>query len=199
MQHVGEVALIALFLMDWMNQEWEKCSPWDPWRHSTLFSEGEVGVILRRALVHDIEEIVTGDIARPTKYSDNDLAVMLKKLEKKAAKAVIETYELPTKWLGSWENAKEGDEGLIIKVADALSVVLTCYREINLYSNNHFRPVRKEAINYIANLIKYIDSISKKLEELEYENQFIMTALIDFLESAKKLLMEGLQNENINR
>ena len=115
---------------------------------------------------------------------------MLKRLEKKAAKTVIETYELPTRWLGSWENAKEGDEGLIIKVADAISVVLTCYREINLYSNNHFKPVRKEAINYMDNLIKYISNETNKLEELDYEEKFIMKALTDFLESAKELLVE---------
>lgn len=190
LQHVGEVAIICLFIVDWLNEEWEECSPWDSTEHQDLFSESSIATILRRALVHDLEEIITGDIARPTKYSSEDLSSMIKKLELSAADAVVNTYKLPD-WTGSWAEAKAGPEGLIVKVADAMTVLLTCYREIILYSNNHFKSVRENASDYVNNMINSLYRKLKLLDESDYENQFITKALIDFLKSGKKLLWEN--------
>lgn len=152
MQHVGEVGLLCLYMVDHINET----------AGYTVFTEEETASILRRALVHDMEEIKTGDIARPAKYSSQGLSDMIKELERHSAAEVVSEYELPTKWLHEWSIAKDGRGGLVVKVADALSVMLTCYREVHLYCNKPFQKVQDEAFAHFALLI---DALREKSEQ----------------------------------
>ena len=96
---------------------------------------GNVGVnmevALRRAVVHDLDECVTGDIIRTFKHCDPEANKLLKKLTTKNFKEAMEHVPLGTTILGDWSDAKKYDlEGRIVELADLWSVAEYAQREI---------------------------------------------------------------------
>jgi 5'-deoxynucleotidase len=160
LQHAGEVAIIGGYLMDMTG----------------AFTPEEYAEFMRRALTHDMEEIVTGDIARPTKYANEELKNKLKELERISAKQVVEHYELPKEWLHSWSHAKEGKIGWVLKIADCATVLMTCYREIGLVSNKSFEKVGLEALKFAKELL---EELNTKLENTV--DSYIYSQLYGFL------------------
>lgn len=175
MQHAGEVAIIGGYLMDSIGR----------------FTPEEYAEFMRRALFHDMEEIVTGDIARPTKYANEDLKNKLKELEYISANQVVEHYELPKEWLDSWMHAKEGKIGWVVKVADCIAVLMTCYREVGLTSNKAFIKVADEALKYSEELIQ-------ELYKKSATDPWVFSHLCGFLgrtHKAVKELIDGTDKE----
>ena len=91
---------------------------------------------LMRAILHDIEEAVTGDFPRPFKYSDPRLHAMLEEAGDRAARSVAEAIfprtgpdpdvasEQAMTVLRHWEMSKANDvEGRTVRLADYLSVL----------------------------------------------------------------------------
>jgi 5'-deoxynucleotidase len=177
MQHAGEVAIIGGYLIDHINSQ------------KPTFSEMDYAEFMRRALVHDMEEVITGDIARPTKYANEELKNKLKELEYLSAVQVINHYELPHRWITSWNTAKEGRIGWLVKVADCATVMMTCYREIGLVSNKSFIRVGEEAVKYARALVEELAIKTK-----EDDDKFMYEQLQEFLTwtaSLVKSTMEG--------
>lgn len=140
LEHTAAVALIALKIAN-------EC-PYDV----------NVAKLLTKALLHDMEETITGDIMTPVKYHDEELTKAIKSFEREAGKTVAEkvfgdwSYEY-------WLNAKDHTvEGSIIRIADKAAVVYKFKQEISL-GNSSF--------------CQYEENIWNALHEIKCETKFI--------------------------
>jgi len=102
-----------------------------------LMCKGEridLGKLLASATIHDVEEIIVGDIPSPTKYSSSYVTTGIKALEEESAKKLLSKrmYKI-------WANAKSGKEGFIVELADKLAVVYKIQQEVEQYGNNTLR------------------------------------------------------------
>jgi 5'-deoxynucleotidase YfbR-like HD superfamily hydrolase len=149
---------------------------------------------MMRAVVHDMDEIITGDIVRPTKYASPEILVILKKLEEDSIGKVIERFDLPVRWEEDWRQAKKDNVGMLLKVADTLAVVMTCYREVTLYSNNQFIKVAEEAYAYIEELSYKLSGLIPQTDD---RSQKIYRFLLDFIIQAKYVLKDIIPPEEI--
>ena len=99
-----------------------------------LMAAGEhidLGKLMASAAIHDVEEVIVGDIPSPTKYSSNHVTVGIKAFEEQSAKEL-----LSERLFGIWKDAKQGKEGFIVELADKLAVVYKIQQETLEYGNN---------------------------------------------------------------
>jgi len=111
-----------------------------------LIAEGvdvDIAKLLLRAVMHDIGETITGDVARPTKYSRKSVKNGLDAFEGKAVKHIEKVLSIS--FTEEWENAKdESIEGYIIRIADWASVLVKVMTEVVYYNNHGFIRVLEE-------------------------------------------------------
>ena len=140
-----------------------------------LILEGEeinIGGLLSRATLHDVEEIVIGDIAAPTKYWSPKVTSTIKNIETEAAFAVLSNLD-PTKTLFSiWASAKLGKEGFIVALADKLAVVYKVSQEINGYSNHTLKE-------HIHGLIPALEKFYESDNICVIDNKHIIVDILD--------------------
>lgn len=89
------------------------------------------GEVALRGLVHDVEESLTGDIIRDTKYDNPEILLAIKQVESVKAELIFKELRIPGRTFHQiWKSAKDASiEGQIVKLADFLSVTMYCYRE----------------------------------------------------------------------
>jgi len=88
--------------------------------------------LLKCALVHDMEECLTGDFLRSFKYSSIALRAELEEGAERAAKATFDEIhkELSHWYVNAWRQAKNNTiAGQVIRYADFLSVVMYLSKE----------------------------------------------------------------------
>lgn len=111
--------------------------------------------LLSRALVHDLDESMTGDFLRYVKYGHPDLKRALDEVSVSMIDQM--TYKLRSGGEAvkrDWCNAKAADlEGDIIQVADLARVLSYVWEEVNT-GNSHVRHIMTECANYIKEFIK---------------------------------------------
>jgi len=92
--------------------------------------------LLSKAIVHDLEECITGDIPRDFKHLDIDLNEHINKMAEQGFQKVIESlfqFCSASYWTDIWKNAKDDSiEGRILSFADFLSVVSYVYEETRI-------------------------------------------------------------------
>lgn len=114
-----------------------------------------LGLLLEKALVHDLEETVTNDIPRPVKYSVPEMKSLMDKVSEDYMALISE--QVGVDFVPTWKKCKdETPEGYIIKVADMILVARKAYREVALKSNYEMLIVLKEVCDYMADLEDYI-------------------------------------------
>lgn len=119
LEHTGMVALLAKQFGEILNSSTPTV---------------DIGELLSKALLHDIEESKTGDVARPLKYSSNALLSEFKFIEGKIASTILAEAGMFSS-IKQWQSSKEGIEGKIIKYCDALSAMLKFHDEIVMRGN----------------------------------------------------------------
>jgi 5'-deoxynucleotidase YfbR-like HD superfamily hydrolase len=184
--HVGVVSIISAYLVNKMTEQADK----------EIFTSQECCSLMMRAVVHDMDEIITGDIVRPTKYANIKMLKLIKQLEEESIGKVIERFNLPMRWEEDWRQAKKDKIGLVLKVADTIAVVMTCYREVTLYSNNQFRKVAEEAHDHLREFIKDLDIQNKT--NTDEKMGYVFKYLIDFALEGLEILYRILPT-NITR
>lgn len=126
LEHTGQVALTAMMLTREVQRR-------DPGLDVSLEE------VLERALSHDLEEVVTGDIARPTKHATPDTSQMFAKISRVAMSRLVR--DLEESGLSSFAScaershslAKTADpEGTIVAIADVLAVACKVWEEVIL-------------------------------------------------------------------
>ena len=106
----------------------------------------DMDILLKRALLHDMEEVVTGDIPNPTKYHSPNITKAIKDFENVAAR------EVSTKYFGDWAyeiwySSKDNSlEGQIVRLADIAAVVYKIRQEVDL-GNNLFSEFEENVWN----------------------------------------------------
>lgn len=105
-----------------------------------LKSDVNMEMLLSRAVVHDLDEVATGDIPRPTKYYKQELTDLLKQLENESVKKITCSIDTsPSDIVYDWQHAKHGKEGFIVSIVDCLCVVAKIHEEIVVFNNNSFK------------------------------------------------------------
>lgn len=121
-----------------------------------MINNGErinIGDLLKKGLIHDVDEVLVGDIPRLTKYSSQECHDSLNAVAESVVREISNKLDQTDYVLDLWKNAKDNTiEGYIIKLADMISVAKKTAQEISIYNNNSFLKVAIEMINYIHDL-----------------------------------------------
>lgn len=158
-EHSFYVALVCFYLCQNLN-------------HSVKRYVVDTDKALRKAILHDLDECISGDFVRPFKLSSEELYNAIEKgIEKQLPKLFDEVFkDLPGKlkrsWTATWKNARSGDtlEGDIVAFADFLSVlsyVLSEYRLGNIAILEHIKDLDlylesfRERKFYQFDIVKY--------------------------------------------
>lgn len=135
--------------------------------------EVNVARLLTKAMLHDMEETITGDIMTPVKYHNEVLTKAIKDFENESAKIVSHvfghwSYEF-------WYSAKdESIEGCIIRIADKASVVYKYKQEIAL-GNTSF-------LQYEQNIWEALYAIKLETDPLFPDLTIYIHQLMDILQ-----------------
>lgn len=120
----------------------------------------DMGVALSKASVHDMEEMITGDIPRPTKYYNESASVAFDEVaEHGMAQVMAEMKMRPSSAVGlieDWRDAKGGNEGLIVAVADLTAVVWKMWSEIIMMNN-------LSLMVSCSSILKYLEELRAKI------------------------------------
>lgn len=105
------------------------------------------------ALYHDFSEIITGDMPTPVKYRNETLKSEYKKVEKDAAKTLIEKLPQDLQPVYSDIMLNDNDEELqkIVKAADKISALIKCSEEMKI-GNNDFATAKESTEKAIREL-----------------------------------------------
>lgn len=92
-----------------------------------------------RALVHDLDELVVGDIPRPTKYHSKETREMFRIVEERGVRKVtVEigiSLPLQAEIIEAHRRSKKDREGLIVAIADVMAVVYKVWEEVLVRGN----------------------------------------------------------------
>lgn len=166
-EHITDVSLMAYFIAKTIEKITEGRE------------EINLGSLLERCLVHDLDEVLTGDVTRNTKYATKKAHDELEKVASSAVK-MIESLVGIEGIHDVWSAAKEGKEGLIVKIVDMLVVVKKSMIEIELRHNFTFLKVVSELGYHINKLMDYLKKSDKIFNEITVRNY-----LIDLLGQAR--------------
>lgn len=149
--------------------------------------EIDMGCLLQRALLHDVEEQFTGDVIRPVKslaisqelksYSKDKIFTMFHRMG-----LIVHTSHALTY---AWENAKSNDnEGVIIRIADFMCVLS--------YVHQEFKSGNVLILDSVSGLIKYVDSLRPKFmtKDTEIFNP-VIHEILDSLEPVIDTILTG--------
>lgn len=90
-------------------------------------------LLLRKAVLHDMEEAITGDIIYPVKHATPELnQVLVSALEELSSQVFERDFPHLKGYQILNETAKEGIEGAIVELADRLELLLYCWEEKNM-------------------------------------------------------------------
>jgi len=112
--------------------------------------------LLKKAVTHDLEEVLTGDIDRPAKYSSTMVTDGLKAYELRAITRLEEVLKIPL--LETWSKAKDKSiEGRIVKLADFAAVVYKTMVEFSMLGNRSFLRVSQEVSEVMGAMLANAD------------------------------------------
>lgn len=108
------------------------------------------GNVALQAIVHDIEECLTGDLVRDMKYATTEFREAIKSIEERFVGGLVAKMGptgqiIQARWRGAKDNSSSGR---IVRLADALSVIAYCTREATM-GNNNLSEIRFACINLI--------------------------------------------------
>lgn len=139
--------------------------------------EIDMAKLMIRLAIHDIEEGLTGDVTRTTKYDNPVILAEMKRLELKAATHLSNFLDVD--FMGHWLNAKDGSmEGIIAKISDMAAVVYKTMVEVNMYGNRGFLRVSQE-------VEEEIDLMLVKFSHTNTEFLWVVQELKGILDRAK--------------
>lgn len=118
----------------------------------------DVAALLSKAALHDIDEIITGDIPRPTKYFDEEARKNFERIEHFGITKLIDDMAMQKSVYFLWKNSKADYEGSIVAIADVAAVAYKVWEETELLGNNGFS-------HHANNVTEHLDKILLSLED----------------------------------
>ena len=150
------------------------------------YNELELGQLLYKGLLHDMDEVITGDFPRPIKYYNKEIRDSIEFVADKSVQLLsynefgsMEPYKV-------WSTSKSGHAGLVIKVSDLAVVAKKAAEEVLIFGNNEYLKVLDEVKGYM---------IETKSVLLSMNNDKLVEYLIDFI----NLLISDLNEINIDQ
>lgn len=167
----------------------------------SLGQEVNIGLLLEKCLVHDIDEVITGDIVRNLKYATPEIHEGIEKVACSAVNKVSELIEGATELTVTWERSKLGVEGLILKLVDMLCVVRKAMTEVELYNNLAALKIISELKNH---LVKLSSVISNNGDLNNESSNYLINLIIEAVDEVNglyythsKIIEKYSINENI--
>lgn len=163
-EHSYYTTLYALLITEW-------CGANE--RHPNIVLASPT-VVLRKALLHDMEECRTGDIPRPFKHSSTELEESFRASSETAMEQVAESITEDTAFASSlvtwWATAKNDTvEGRIVQFADFMSAMSYILQELwdrNLSFletkddiRDYSRTFNNERFDFIRPLVKELQAL----------------------------------------
>ncbi|RLC99272.1 MAG: hypothetical protein DRI46_09785 [Chloroflexi bacterium] len=125
----------------------------------------DMGELMKKAVVHDLEESMIGDVANPVKYANKEIHTALENIGRIAITEIAHDVgfnSLP----GIWARSKdETIEGRIVKIADVVSVLGKIYEEVVLYKNHSI-------VDYAENTMRFF------VDRLEWEQDDVLKSVL---------------------
>lgn len=143
LSHTGKVALLCVQISE------------------SLLDEGieiDQGLLLKKALVHDLEESLIGDVVRPVKYHSAEMRNCFKNLEAETMAKIVTSCFNGAEIVKAWTLAKKEKEGSIVSFVDTMCALATIENEIFERGNNSMKAALTDTC---------IETIRKRLEEME--------------------------------
>lgn len=148
----------------------------------------DMGELLAKCVVHDIEEGLTGDISGPIKHYSPHLREAIQEAEEDAIACwagVLGLTRSSREYMTTWANAKTGPslESFIVKKADYLAVIYKIWIEVSLRGNAGFKRVAKEFLQYNPQNepwdlgISATDKVNDFLESIRVESISMLTKI----------------------
>jgi 5'-deoxynucleotidase len=174
MEHTGFVCLFTYILCNEINSV------------SLHNDKLDVGVALQKAIVHDIDEVVTGDIPRPTKYYNKESEKIFNEISEAGIDQIIKELEIKNNNMKKdWQNSKKEKEGLIVAFADLSSVIYKLWEEIVMIKNMKLFRQSEEVTSYLINFEKNIkeDSFLPEGRRFTIKQKYVIYTAIEQLYS----------------
>ena len=141
--------------------------------------------LLTYAIIHDIDEVVTGDVPRMTKYYNPRISKAMKEVAESAVSDIAIEYGIPN-LSDQWRSSKNFSqiEGVIVSIADMAAVVYMSWSELGNLGNENFKRVSDELIGNLNGLRFKLTPIHEGSKSTyEYLNDLVreMTYLVSNL------------------
>lgn len=138
----------------------------------------DIGNLLEKGLLHDMDEVLTGDIPRTTKYATSQSKSILDEI------ALVKLKKLPKfkdHQIDIWMSAKdETKEGVLIRLADFLDVYKKIILEINQLGNKEFLSVAEEFYVYCTSIDwSSLFDIFKEAQSITYLKQLTQECIME--------------------
>lgn len=178
--HITEVSMLSYIIATNLNNRGESIN---------------IGLVLKKVLLHDVDEVLTGDIPRTTKYYTKESLSSMRYVADEAIKHITDNYINDNgKTLELWRSAKDGKEGFIVDLSDMLCVARKVVREYAILGNTYFLKVAYEMDSNLDNTISKF--LKDKKDDFTKESvKYISDLLID----AKALMEEYIEDSKFKK
>ena len=164
-EHSYFTSLYAMLVADWVQSSYDGLPIID------------VSEVLRRTLLHDVEEVLTGDLPRPYKHGNGvEFHSMLEDTARKACREVTSSFTFDGTWAeryaNIWERAKDDTvEGRIVSFADFLSAISFILQEIESGNRmmEHIHTVRNYLATFECPEYEFIGPLVRQIRDLVKE------------------------------
>jgi len=146
----------------------------------------DIGKVTTYALIHDIDESLTGDINRIVKYYT---PVIRQELENIA----VESLELLEHQLGialtpDWRFAKtDGLEGVVVTLSDMLQVEKKVIEEVEFLGNKYMLKVAVEINGYLNKIQSHVEESKEHLFKKSTSKKYILNLIKQATELDNKI------------
>lgn len=154
LEHTGFVCMMSYYIGNKMNIEGKHV---------------DLGVLMCKAVTHDMDEIITGDIPRPTKYYNEGVRSAIQEIEEENMKRISKRMQLDYMF-DDWMEAKRGKEGNIVALCDGLAILYKVYYEAVMFSN-------RTIVDHFKHIPEFLDSIEQKIFKEHGHSDFLQSLI----------------------
>lgn len=170
-EHSYFTSLYALVIAEWYEKMYQDATELGG------YIMPDFRTLLSKALVHDLEECITGDIPRDFKHRSVALNTHIDKEARRAIqKVIVDIFQGDeTIWTRMWQDSKDDSlEGRIISLADFLSVVSYVYEETRVARSlvlreqltslyDYWKSFHSEKYRLFKPLVDQVDGIMEEI------------------------------------
>ena len=170
-QHSFYIALYAMLFADIENERIKEEAELDDY---TIYERGsshgfyDTSEVIKKALIHDLEESLTGDILYPVHHENKSFKEILDKVRNKCVNEEV-FKELPKNvrkyYIRLWKTSKDTTkEGILVACMDKFEILMFAIQELDM-GNQAFRIIYNNAVSIIEKEFS-IRSVNEVLKDI---------------------------------